>query len=117
MEARAVARYVRVSPKKARQVVDLVRGKRVGDALNILHFSPKAAAKPVEKVIRSAVANALNREGSAHVDAEELTLRKIYVDGGLMLKRYRIAARSAIHRIRRRTSHITVVVSDESDDV
>lgn len=115
MEARAVARYVRVSPKKARQVVDLVRGKRVGDALNILHFSPKAAAKPVEKVIRSAVANALNREGSSQVDAEELTLQEIYVDGGLMLKRYRIAARSAIHRIRRRTSHITVIVSDEDE--
>ena len=113
MEARAVARYVRVSPKKARQVVDLVRGKRVGDALNILHFSPKGAAKPVEKAIRSAVANALNREGGSQVDAEELTLQEIYVDGGLMMKRYRIAARSAIHRIRKRTSHITVIVSDE----
>ena len=116
MEARAVARYVSVSPRKARQMADLVRGKRVGDALNILHFSPKAAARPVEKVIRSAVANALNREGSAKVDAEELTLRQIYVDGGSMLKRFRIAARSAVHRIRKRTSHITVVVSDEPDE-
>lgn len=116
MEARAVARYVRVSPRKVRQVADLVRGERVEDALNILHFSPKAAARVVEKVIRSAVANALNREGSAKVDPEELTLRQICVDGGLTLKRYRIVARSAAHRIRKRTSHITVVVSDESDE-
>lgn len=115
MKARAVARYVRVSPRKARQLADLVRGERVEDAINILHFSSKGAARPVEKVIRSAAANAVSHSSEkTRVKPEDLIVKTIYVDQGITLKRFRISARSMANRIRKRTSHITVVVG-ESD--
>ena len=107
MEARAVARYVRVSPRKARLVVDLIRGKKIDDARAILKFSPRAAAEIVEKVLNSAVANA---ERNLHLNAEELIVGSTFVDEGPTLKRIRPRAMGRAFRINKRTSHITVIV-------
>jgi large subunit ribosomal protein L22 len=112
MEARAVARYVRMSPRKMRRVVDLVRGKEVDEAINILHFTRKRAALPVEKALRSAVANMLNIAGSKKVNPEELIVKTIFVDGGYTLKRFRAGSMGRASRMRKRTCHITVVVAD-----
>lgn len=109
MESRASAKYVRISPRKARQVVDLIRGKSLDEALNILRFVPKAAATPVEKVVRSAAANA---ENNFDLNPEDLFVAKIYVDEGPTLKRIRPRARGMADRINKRTSHITVVLSE-----
>ena len=107
MEARAVARYVRVAPRKARLVVDMIRGKKIDDARAILKFSPRAAAEIVEKVLNSAVANA---ERNLHLKAEELVVGSTFVDEGPTLKRIRPRAMGRAFRINKRTSHITVIV-------
>jgi len=112
MEARAVSKYVRVSPRKARIVADLVRGKVVDEALNILHFSTKRAAKPIEKTIRSAVANMTNYEDRTKVEPDEVYVKEIRVDQGYMLKRYRAGSMGRAMPRKRRTCHITVVVAD-----
>lgn len=112
MEARAIARYVRMSPRKMRRVVDLVRGKEVDEAINILHFTRKRAALPVEKALRSAVANMLNNPGAKRVNAEDLYIKTIFVDGGYTLKRFRAGSMGRASRIRKRTCHVTVVVSE-----
>ncbi|NPV30125.1 MAG: 50S ribosomal protein L22 [Firmicutes bacterium] len=112
MEARAVARYVWISPRKARQVVDLVRGKKVTEALAILRFTPKKAARPVAKVVRSALANA---EHNYNLDPDNLYIKRIYVDVGPIFKRYQPRARGRADLRRRRTSHITVVVGERKE--
>ena len=113
METRAVLRYSRISPRKARQVVDLVRGKDVEEAFHILRFTPKKAARIVARTLQSAVANAVNREETDVVE-EELFVKEAYVDGGIALKRLRPQPRGAAGLIRKRYSHITLVVSDEA---
>ncbi|MFQ5823440.1 MAG: 50S ribosomal protein L22 [bacterium] len=112
MEARAVAKYVRMSPRKVRQVVDLVRGIQVDKALNILHYTRKAAALPVEKTLRSAVANILNIEGASKVDPEDLFIKEARVDKGFCFRRYRAASMGRAMRMKRPTCHITIVVSE-----
>ncbi|HSM05794.1 MAG TPA: 50S ribosomal protein L22 [Longimicrobiales bacterium] len=112
MQARAIAKYVRMSPRKVRLVVDQIRGKGVNDAYAILQFSKKGAAEPVGKTLRSAVANAQYRaqdEGEV-LDVDELVVREIFVDEGPTLRRYRAAAQGRAAPLRKRTSHITVVV-------
>ena len=113
MEARAVARYIRMSPRKVRQVVDLVRGKSVEEAIDLLHFTPKRASVTVEKVLRSAVANASNREESSKLEPEDLVVKEIYVNQGPTMRRYRPGPMGRAGLIRKRSCHITVVVSDE----
>ena len=103
----AVARFVRVSPTKARRVIDLVRGKSVADALDILRWAPQSASVPVAKVIASAAANAQNNNG---LDPATLVVATVYADDGPTAKRIRPRAQGRAFRIRRRTSHITVVV-------
>jgi large subunit ribosomal protein L22 len=103
----AKARFVRVSPTKARRVIDLVRGKSVSDALDILRWSPQDASEPVAKVIASAAANAQNNGG---LDPATLVVATVYADGGPTAKRIRPRAQGRAFRIRKRTSHITVVV-------
>jgi large subunit ribosomal protein L22 len=103
----AKARFVRVSPTKARRVIDLVRGKSVEEALDILRWAPQAASEPVAKVIASAAANAQNNNG---LDPATLVVATVYADGGPTAKRIRPRAQGRAFRIRRRTSHITVVV-------
>ena len=105
---RARARHVRVTPMKARRVVDMVRGKRVDDALALLRFAPQAAAENVYKLLESAIANATTGEGLARAD---LVVTKAMVDEGPTLKRFRPRAQGRAFRINKRTSHITVVLS------
>jgi large subunit ribosomal protein L22 len=105
--ASAVARFVRVSPTKARRVIDLVRGKSVAEALDILRWAPQEASEPVAKVIASAAANAQNNEG---LDPDSLVVATVYADGGPTAKRIRPRAQGRAYRIRKRTSHITVIV-------
>jgi large subunit ribosomal protein L22 len=103
----AKARFVRVSPTKARRVIDLVRGRSVADALDILRWAPQAASEPVAKVIASAAANAQNNNG---LDPATLVVATVYADEGPTAKRIRPRAQGRAFRIRRRTSHITVVL-------
>jgi large subunit ribosomal protein L22 len=103
----AKARFVRVSATKARRVIDLVRGKSVDEALHILRWAPQAASEPVAKVIASAAANAQNNEG---LDPSTLVVATVYADEGPTAKRIRPRAQGRAFRIRKRTSHITVVV-------
>ena len=105
--ARAVARHARVTPMKARRVVDIVRGKSVEEALAILKFAPQAAAEPVAKVIASAAANAQN---NYNLDPSTLVVATAYVDEGATLKRFQPRAQGRAFRIRKRSSHITVIV-------
>lgn len=112
MEVRAVARNVKVSPGKARLVVDMVRGKKVDEALTVLQFTQTPTAVAVAKVIRSAMANA---ENAFQIAPESLEIASIYVDGGMMMKRYRAAARGRASPRVRRTSHITVVVAEQEN--
>ena len=105
--AYAVARFVRVTPMKARRVVDMVRGKRVDDALALLRFAPQAAAENVYKLLESAVANATTGEGLSRAD---LVVTKAMVDEGPTLKRFRPRAQGRAFRINKRTSHMTLVV-------
>ncbi len=109
MEAAAKLRFARVSPQKARLVADMIRGKSLESALQILSFSSKKAAAIVKKVLESAIANAEHNEGA---DIDELRVAKIYVDEGPTYKRMRARAKGRGNRILKRTSHITVVVSD-----
>ncbi|CAM2852147.1 50S ribosomal protein L22 [Skermania piniformis] len=105
--ARATAKHVRVTPMKARRVVDLVRGRSVADALAILRFAPQSASEPVAKVVASAAANAENNLG---LNPATLVISKAYVDEGATLKRFQPRAQGRAFRIRKRSSHITIEV-------
>jgi len=109
MEAKAIARYVRISPRKARVVVDLIRGKSLGEALAILENTPRSASKLVSKVVRSAAANA---EHNYEMNPDSLYVARAYVDQGPAMKRIMPRARGTADRIRKRTSHITVVLAE-----
>jgi large subunit ribosomal protein L22 len=109
--ATAKARFVRVSATKARRVIDLVRGKSVAEALDILRWAPQAASEPVAKVIASAAANAQNNEG---LDPSTLVVATVYADEGPTAKRIRPRAQGRAFRIRKRTSHITVIVESRA---
>ena len=111
VSARSTARYVRITPQKARRMVDLIRGLPAAEAKTVLRFAPQAASEPVGKVLDSAIANAENNHG---LDADILVVSSAYVDEGPTLKRFRPRAQGRAFRIRKRTSHITVVVSEDT---
>lgn len=111
-EARAVARNLRVSPRKAKLVVDLVRGKSLGEALSILALTPNKAARMTDKVVRSAMANA---ENNHDMDPEKLYVDQIFADQGPTMKRYKAGPQGRAFPIRKRTSHITVVLKEQED--
>jgi large subunit ribosomal protein L22 len=111
MEATATLKYLKASPQKVRLVADLVRGKKVEEALNILRFTRKSCAKDLEKLLRSAVANAENKENAPDVD--ELVVSKIYVNEGPREKRIQPAPMGRAYQIQKRKAHVTVHVSDE----
>jgi len=111
MQTYAIAKMIRISPQKARLVADQIRGKSVEQALEILNFSNKKAALPVRKTLESAIANAEHNENA---DIDELYVSRVYVDEGPTLKRFRARAKGRGTRILKRTSHITVAVSDEA---
>mgnify|MGYP006062402339 CR=1 FL=1 len=111
-QAKAIARTVRIAPRKVRLVVDLIRGKQVGEAVAILRHTPKAASPVVEKVLKSAVANA---EHNYELDVNNLVVSEIFVDEGPTLKRFRPRAQGRASSINKRTSHITLVVSEKKE--
>ncbi len=113
MEAVSHARYVRMSARKVRRVAELVRGKKVNEAIEILNFVHKAAAAPLQKTIKSAASNVLAEEGTAKVHPEDLRIKTLFVDGGPVWKRIRAVGMGRAYRIRKRTCHITVVVEGE----
>lgn len=112
MEAMAKARFVRITPMKARRIVNEVRGKSTAQAITMLQFAPQAAAEPVRKVLESAVANARVKaeQASERLDENALMVLEAYVDEGPTMKRFRPRAQGRAGRINKRTSHITVVV-------
>ena len=107
--AKATAKTVRVSPHKSRLVIDLIRGKSVGEAISILKFSPNKAAGIIEKVLMSAIANA---ENNFDLDVEDLVVSEAFINEGPTMKRFRPRAKGSASPINKRTSHITVVVSE-----
>jgi len=111
MEARAINRYIGSSPRKMRLVIDLIRGKRASDALNILHFSPKHASKVAERVLRSAIANLQNKDESGRLETDQILVKEAFVDEGMMMKRISAAPMGRAFRIRKRSNHITIVVA------
>jgi len=106
-EVSAILKGVHISPQKARLVADLIRGKKVDNALNILNFSPKKGAEIIKKVVESAIANAENNNGA---DIDELRIKTIYINKGEVLKRIRAQSKGRAGRIIKPTSHITVTV-------
>ena len=113
MEARATVKYVRTSPRKMRRVVDLIRGQHVEEARRILRFSPLGATRDVEKLLNSAVANAEQQPG---VIGENLMVAKAWVDEGPTLKRFRPRAYGRATKVRKRTTHVTLVVKTMGDE-
>ncbi|MFZ1977034.1 MAG: 50S ribosomal protein L22 [Bacteroidota bacterium] len=111
MEAKAINRYIGTSPRKMRLVIDLIRGRAVEEALSILHFTPKHAAKTAEKVLRSAISNLQNKEESGRVEASTLYVKEAFVDGGAMAKRVLPAPMGRAFRVRKRSNHITIIVA------
>ena len=109
MEAKAIAKMVRIAPRKARLVADLIRGKKVGEAYAILKNTDKKASEIIEKVLMSAIANA---EHNLNLDRDELFVKEAFVNEGTTLKRFRARAKGSASRINKRTSHITVVVAE-----
>jgi len=109
MEVRAVAKYVRISPRKARLMMNQIRGKRAEEALNLLAFSPQKSAFLLRKLVNSAVANATENAG---LDVDNLYVKRLFADEGPTLKRFRPRAMGRATRIRKRTSHLTVVLDE-----
>ena len=107
METKAAARFIRISPQKIRLVMDQIRGKNVGEALNVLSFAPLKGANILKKLVKSAVANS---EQKSKVDVDSLYIKRIYADEGPILRRWRPRAHGRATRIRKRTSHLTVVL-------
>ena len=112
MQAKAVANTVRIAPRKVRLVIDLIRGKQVGEAIAILRHTPKAASPVVEKLLKSAMANA---EHNYEMDVNNLVVSETYVNEGPTLKRFRPRAQGRASAINKRTSHITIVLSEKKE--
>ena len=112
MEAKAKAKWIRMSPYKVRRIAKLVRGKIVNDAINTLHFNETAASEPLEKAVRSAVANLINNQ-DAKISPDDLYIKELRIDGGFTLKRFRAASLGRASHIRKRTCHISVVVAEK----
>lgn len=110
LEARAQARYVRIAPRKVRVVLDLIRGKNVDEALNILRFTPRASSKVIEKLVMSAAANA---ENNHDMNRDALYITECYADQGPIIKRYRPRAKGRASSIQKKTSHITIKLKEK----
>ncbi len=109
MESKAKARFIRISPRKIRLVMDEIRGKKVGEALNMLSFSPQKGAFLLKKLIDSAVANA---ESNSNIDVDNLFIKRLFADEGPTLKRFRPRAMGRATKIRKRSSHLTVILDE-----
>lgn len=115
MEARATQKNIRQSARKVRMVADLIRGKDLEWALNELHFNKKKASVQVEKTLRSAVSNLLNTDEGSHLEPEDLYIRTVFVNEGATARRFRPRAMGRATIIRKRSSHLTIVVADKND--
>jgi large subunit ribosomal protein L22 len=115
MKARAIRKYIRSSPRKMRRVVNVVRGQNVAEALNALHFLPQAATRPIELTIKSAVYNLMDQHRDERFDENDLFIQEIRVDEGPMFKRFQPVSRGRAHRIKKRLSHLTVVVGTQDE--
>lgn len=113
MEARAVKKYIPTSPRKMRLVADLIRGKSVNEALNILHYSPKHSSNVIEKTLRSAVSNLSNKVEAGKVDDHNVFVKTIFVDGGPVMKRVLPAPQGRAFRVRKRSNHLTIVIEEK----
>ncbi len=113
MEARALKKYIRSSPRKMRLVIDMIRGKRADEALNILRFTKKTAARDAEQVLRSAISNLSNIDEDFHPDPDEVFVKAAFVNQGPTMKRIQPAPMGRAYRIRKRTNHLTIVVSTQ----
>ncbi len=114
MEARAVHRYIGSSPRKMRLVIDLIRGMSVDKAIETLHFHSKHASKDAEKVLRSAVANLMNKDDATRLEPNELIVKEAFVDQGPTLKRISPAPMGRAYKIRKRSCHLTIVVATKA---
>ena len=112
MEAKATLKYSRISARKVKIVADLIRGKNIDEALSIVKFTPKASSEIIEKLLKSAIANA---ENNHDMKSQNLYVAEIYANQGPTLKRIRPAAKGSAVRIRKRTSHITIVLREKED--
>jgi large subunit ribosomal protein L22 len=112
MEARAVKRYIPSSPRKMRLVIDLIRGKSVEEALDVLHFNPKHASRVVELALKSAVSNLSNKSETGKVEEKNIFVKQIFVDGGPVLKRVMPAPQGRAYRKRKRSNHLTIIVEE-----
>ncbi len=116
MEAFALTKYVRISPRKVRHVAELIRGKNVDDAINILMFTRKSASLPLEKTLRSAVANLVNnQEQMVRIEPEELYIKEVRIEEGPTMRRFRAGSMGRVMPIRKRSSHIKITVAEETD--
>jgi|YelNatPaOPRAMG01_1025707.scaffolds.fasta_scaffold13419_5 large subunit ribosomal protein L22 len=113
MESVARARYVRISPRKLRQVVDLIKGKSVEEAMRVLPFVPKHGAGILLKVLKSAISNLASSEKSVKIEEQKLYIKGVRVDGGPMLKRYRAGSMGRVMPVRHRLSHITMIIGEK----
>ncbi len=114
MEAKAIHRYIGSSPRKMRLVIDLIRGVSVDKALEFLHFNPKHASRDAEKVLRSAVANLMNKDEATRIEPEELFVKEAFVNQGPTLKRISPAPMGRAYRIKKRSCHVTIVVATKA---
>ena len=117
LEARAINRYINSSPRKMRLVIDLIRGKSIPQALDILHFSPKHASRVAEKVLRSAIHNLQNKYDAGRTEMETLFVKEVFVDGGPGMKRMLPAPMGRAYRIVKRSNHLTIVVAQHPQKV
>jgi large subunit ribosomal protein L22 len=116
MEAKAINKYIGTSPRKMRLVIDLIRGKGVEEALGILHFTSKHAARTAEQVLRSAISNAQNREETGRIDTSTLYVKEAFVNGGTTMKRIMPAPMGRAFHIRKRSNHITIIVAQREKE-
>jgi large subunit ribosomal protein L22 len=114
MEAKAIHRYIGSSPRKMRLVVDLIRGMSVEKALEVLHFQPKHASKDAEKVLRSAIANLMNKDESSKHEPSDFVVKEVFVNQGPTLKRISPAPMGRAYKIRKRSCHLTIVVATKA---
>jgi len=112
MEAKAVKRYIPSSPRKMRLVIDLIRGKTVEEALDVLHFNPKHASRVIELTLKSAVSNLSNKSDTGKVEEKNVFVKQIYVNGGPVLKRVMPAPQGRAYRKRKRSNHLTIIVEE-----
>ncbi|MDI6779232.1 MAG: 50S ribosomal protein L22 [Bacteroidota bacterium] len=115
MEAKALNRYITTSPRKMRLVVDLIRGKKVDEAISILHFSPKHASRVVEKTLRSAVSNLQNKSEGSRLDNDNIFVKEAYVNEGPSMKRISPAPMGRAYRIIKRSNHLTLIVAEKKE--